>query len=277
MTYHSNAPKKTTIWSATQLPILQPFRDGKVASIMNPASHNINVTPSMARMTIWYTSRSESTDCRERKGVAKKALQIPMLNMKMVTWSKRKVSITVGGQNQLFRITRQGDRPYAARPDTTIAMITWNIRTEYIQGMPQAIFERLFWEWFICSPGILVLCIFQNILSAVSDNRDMERRRRREGEGSGLGFQKSQFDILNGHIQHCKGTCVQLTIDLGKHPWSHCDYWSSWLDIQPRYDGTASMVLYVSVLVIKMVIDLGWTSGIVITAKLFWWEEETSC
>lgn len=161
MTYHSNAPKKTTIWSATQLPISQSFGDDEVASVMNPANHNIIVTPSIARMTIWYTSRSEGTDCRERKGVAKKALHIPMLNMKMVTWSKRKVSITVGGQNQLVRIMRQGDRPYAARPNTIIAVITWNIRTEYIQGMPQAIFERLFWEWSICPSGILVLCIFR--------------------------------------------------------------------------------------------------------------------
>ena len=49
MTYHSNAPIKATISSATQLPIVQPFGDGKVASVMNPANHtfygqNDNIT-----------------------------------------------------------------------------------------------------------------------------------------------------------------------------------------------------------------------------------------
>ena len=27
-------------------------------------------------------------------------------------------------------------------------------------------------------------------------------------------MEKSQYDILNGHMQHCKETCIQLTLDV---------------------------------------------------------------
>lgn len=79
-----------------------------------------------------------------------------------------------------------------------------------------------------------------NFSSAVSDNRNMEQ---------------SQFDILNGHMQHCKGTFIQLTFDVTSI--LEAIVITDLADTQPRYDGTASMVLYVSTPVIKMVIELG--------------------
>lgn len=68
-------------------------------------------------------------------------------------------------------------------------------------------------------------------------------------------MEQSQFDILNGHMQHCKGTFIQLTFDVTSI--LEAIVITDLADTQPRYDGTASMVLYVSTPVIKMVIELG--------------------